>query len=707
MLDVIASLTGFYGLLALFGLGLVGSLLSLKRDGFANKWGHGLAILGSVWGMVFAASIFATGNEVAAKVATSSFPQFVVSFHIDQLAAFFIGLISLVALFCSTYGIGYAREYYKRYSLGALGFFYNSFILGMLLVVTAANGLWFLVAWEIMSLASYFLVVYDRRDAQNVKAGYVYLIMTHVGAAAILLGMLLLYRYTHSFDFDVIRAQISAVPQLVLGIVFGLTFIGLGIKSGVIPLHIWLPSAHPAAPSHVSALMSGVMIKTGIYMMIRLFLDIMQPIPLWWGLVVMIIGAISSLIGVLYALTEHDIKRLLAYHSIENIGIILLGLGSALVFTTLDRPELVLLSLAAALFHTLNHATFKSLLFLSAGSVIQATHTRNIEHYGGLLKLLPVTGLFFLIGSMAISALPPFNGFFSEWLTFQSLFSGAAASGGYTQWAFLIAAASLAFTGGLALACFVKAFGITFLARPRTEAAKKAKESSISMKTGMAGIAVTCLAIGLLAAPVSGLLQDVSRHTVASASAASVLDVSDPLTLSVSDQSTITHYDSTGQQVLWQDYAPSQTTSSVSGPIVAALLVLVPLGVWVGVKFGVYRRQKVTTSQTWDCGTPLNGRMEITASGFSQSIIRIFSGFLRPRLRHDVEYHDAANIHHLKSRTVSMHVHDIYQAHLYRPIYRGMLAVSNVVKRVQNGNLNLYVLYIFAAIVISLVVAGV
>lgn len=669
-------------LFALFVLGGFGALLCRKRDSLANKWSHGLAILGSAWGMLFAGSVLATGNEVATKFATSSFPLFSVSFNVDQLSAFFIGVISLVALFCSTFGIGYVKEYYKRYSLGALGFFYNTFILGMLLVVTAANGLWFLVAWEVMSLASYFLVVYDRNDRQNIKAGYVYLIMTHLGAALILLALAVLFHYTHSFDFDVIKAQMQLVPQAALAAVFGLTFVGLGIKAGVIPLHIWLPSAHPAAPSHVSALMSGVMIKTGIYMMIRLFLDIMQPIPLWWGLVVLVVGAVSSLVGVLYALTEHDIKRLLAYHSIENIGIILLGLGSALVFTTLNQPSLVLVALAASLFHTLNHATFKSLLFLSAGSTIQATHTRNIEHYGGLLKLLPFTGLFFLIGSMAISALPPFNGFFSEWLTFQSLFSGIASSGTYVQWVFVAAAASLAITGGLALACFVKAFGVSFLARPRTEAAKKAKESPSTMLTGMAGLAVVCLAIGVLAAPATRVLQHVGRD-VTGIAGSSVIDTASHATLAV-----------------------GQPAASVSGPVIIMLLLLVPLGVWLGVKYGVHRKQKVTTSETWDCGTPLNGRMEITATGFSQSIIRIFGSILRPVKRHEVELHDSFNPYHVKSRTVSLHVHDMYQSHLYRPLYRLMLAISSGVKRVQNGNLNAYILYIFLVVVITLWVAG-
>ncbi|HEY5667784.1 MAG TPA: proton-conducting transporter membrane subunit, partial [Candidatus Saccharimonadales bacterium] len=351
------------------------------------------------------------------------------------------------------------------------------------------------------------------------------------------------------------------------------------------------------------------------------------------------------------------------------------------IFSSMHRPELMLLALAAALFHTLNHATFKSLLFLSAGSVIHGTHTRNIEEYGGLIKCMPMTGLFFLVGSMAISALPPFNGFFSEWLTFQSLFSGLATADSIARWAFLLAAASLAVTGGLALACFVKAFGAAFLARPRSNAAKKAKESARSMRVGMAGLAALCLVIGFASAPVASVLLKVSRETTAAQQVTSVVDVSHPQALAVGSHGT-----------------------SVSGPAVLALVAAAPIIVWLVVRYGVNRRQKVATGDTWDCGTPLTPRMEITATGFAHSIILMFQGFIRPTLHHRVEYHSPKNPYLLKSRTVHMTVRDAYQAHLYKPAYRGMFAVSRQVKRIQNGNLNAYVLYMFIILILVLVV---
>ncbi|PIR66668.1 MAG: hydrogenase 4 subunit B, partial [Parcubacteria group bacterium CG10_big_fil_rev_8_21_14_0_10_36_14] len=370
MLEIITSPISFFVLLSLFFFGAVGSLLLRKDDDSANIWSSFFAIAGSLWGLLFSVATIIFEHTIAFMIDGSPFPLLSLSFNIDLLSAFFIFIISLIALFCSIYAVGYIRHYYQKYNIGALGFFYNFFILGILLVFTASNGIFFLIGWEIMSVASFFAVIYDRNGQENVKAGFLYLIMTYIGTAFIMTAFLLLYKFTGSFDFATIKNDVALLPIGVKNIVFLATLIGFGVKAGIIPLHIWLPAAHPAAPSHISALMSGVMIKTGIFMMIKLFLDILQPIPIWWGIVVLIIGIISSLLGVLYALTEHDIKRLLAYHSIENIGIILLGLGSALIFSSLDMPALALLSLVAALFHTLNHAIFKSLLFLGAGSVI-------------------------------------------------------------------------------------------------------------------------------------------------------------------------------------------------------------------------------------------------------------------------------------------------------------------------------------------------
>ncbi len=678
MTDFLISPFAYLSLLTPFFIGAIGSLLFRKNDAAANWWSAICAITGSLCGLFFAVASFCLKTEVLFSRTLGVFPLFSLSFHTDALSLFFIAVISLIALFCSLYGLGYVRHYYKKYSIGALGFFYNLFILGMIVVVTADNGLFFLVAWEIMSLASFFLVIYDHMDAKNIKAGYLYLAMTHVATAFIIFAFLLIYRFTGSLDFGAIRTGCVLIPLPVKNIVFLLALVGFGTKAGIIPFHVWLPSAHPAAPSHVSALMSGVMIKTGIYMMIRMFLDLLQPVPLWWGLAVLVIGSLSSLLGVLYALTEHDLKKLLACHSIENIGIILLGVGSSLSFLALGMPELSLLGLIAALFHTLNHATFKSLLFLSAGSVINQTHTRNMDKYGGLIKFMPVTALFFLIGAMAISALPPFNGFFSEWMTFQSLFRGIAVIDFWAKWVFIASAGALAFTGGLALACFVKAFGVTFLARPRGTAVATAKESSVSLQIGMGALAALSLLLGLLSAPVTAILDRVGRalepfrSAHADAAAFSLQEI------------TITGF------------------SSVSPLAIGALFVGLLVIVAVAAKRFVNGSQKISVGSTWDCGADLTPRMEINSTGFAHSLITIFKGLLKPSMHHETEYHDDESRYMPKSRKVTMKLTDLHLSYLYRPVRTIFATLSGWAKTIQSGNINLYILYIFMALLAAL-----
>src|SRR3989344_2033338 len=446
----------FIALISLFITGGVGSLFFRKSDRLANAWSSIFAICASMTGLLFAALIFLHNQTLSFSFDMIAAPMFSISFHIDELSAFFIFTISLISLFCSLYAIGYAKHFYGKYNIGALGFFYHTFILGMIAVVSGNNALFFLIGWELMSIASYFLVVYDRNDNNNVKAGFLYLVMTHVGTAFIMLAFLLAYKFTGSFDFTVIAGAASAIPPLVKNSIFVLAIIGFGTKSGIIPFHVWLPEAHPAAPSSISALMSGVMIKTGIYMLIRVLFEFTSPSPLWWGVVIVAIGAVSSLLGVLYALTEHDIKRLLAYHSVENIGIILLGIGSAVMFLALGKPAIAAVALIAGLYHTMNHAIFKTLLFFGAGAVVQQTKTTNMEEYGGLIKRMPQTAFYFLIGSLAIAGVVPFNGFVSEWLTFQTLFQGISGTSAVVKVTSITAVAALVFTGGLAAACFVK-----------------------------------------------------------------------------------------------------------------------------------------------------------------------------------------------------------------------------------------------------------
>lgn len=670
-MNAVASSIGFLVLISLFAFGALGSLLFRKNDVLANRWIGVTSIFASLGGLLFAVSVLFSGHSLEFSI-PYAFPLFSISFTIDKLAAFFIAIISLVAVFCSLYGIGYLKHFYKQYDIGVFGFFYHLFIASMMLVVSSANAILFLIVWEIMSVASYFLVIYDRKNQINIKAGFLYLIMTHIGTAFIMVSFLLLYKTTGSFDFEVWRS--SASLPFLKNAIFILALIGFGTKAGIIPFHIWLPEAHPAAPSHVSALMSGVMIKTGIYMMIRMFLDILQPVPSWWGLALLIVGSISALLGIIYALAEQDIKRLLAYSSIENIGIVLIGVGSAMLFISRGEQTLALIGISAAFFHILNHAVFKSLLFMGAGSIINETHTRNMEEYGGVIKYMPQTAFLFLAGSMAIAALPPFNGFFSEWLTFQALFQGIMQSVSFEKFIFVFSVGALALTGGLALACFVKLFGITFLARPRSAKISHVKESGFPLILAMAGLALTCLIFGVFSNYLIILFEEIGNSL-------GLFNIapSDLLVLKV-----------------------GSGFASVSPAIVLGALIAVFLLTVFIVKFLINRSQKVRSGITWDCGADLSPRMEISAAGFVMSIILIFQRVLKPSLQHDIEYHDAESRYLRKSTSVRFGTSKIYHSYFYGPLHDMAAAVSLRIKKIQSGNVNAYILYIFIALIVFL-----
>lgn len=571
------------------------------------------------------------------------------------------------------------KQFYKKYNLGLFGFFYNLFILSMILVVTAGNGIYFLIVWEIMSLTSLFLVIFEHEHKETMRAGNIYFIMTHIGTAFILLAFLFLYGATSSFDFAAIKQISQSIPLFIKNIVFVFALIGFGTKAGIIPLHIWLPRAHGASPSHVSSLMSGVMIKMGIFMIIRLFADIFAQTPLWWGLTILILGSISSVLGVLYALSEHDIKRLLAYHSIENIGIILLGIGAGITFSSLGLYSLAALAILAGLFHTINHAVFKSLLFFGAGSVISQTHTRNIEKYGGLIKLMPYTAIFFLIGSIAISGLPPFNGFVSEWLTFQALFAGIGSQTILIKSIFIFAGACLALTGGLAAACFVKVFGITFLARPRSVEADKAKESSPSLLYAMTVLAMLCLILGIFSNAFIPILKLVAQS----------LGNFTEKTMAISVNLTSIQVNN--------GFGALNMPAIFLGLLILTVLVFLVTRV-------LTKKQKITIGETWACGFySINSRAEITSTGFAHSLILIFKGIFQPTKQNTIEYIDA-NIHYFtKSKTITLETSNLYEKWLYDPTKKIAFFLSIQVKKIQSGNINQYLLYIFITLIVLLI----
>src|SRR6267378_2073504 len=411
---------------------------------------------------------------------------------LDPLSAAFAVILNLAASIVSGYAIGYGAHAREPQRIVP---FYPAFIAGMNLVLLAQDAFSFLVGWELMSLASWALVVSEHRSAENRRAALVYLIMASGGALTLLLAFGLLAGAQGGYSFEAIR-RVSAPG--VGPIVLLLALVGAGSKAGLVPLHAWLPLAHPAAPSHVSALMSGVMTKVAVYGFVRLVFDLAGPPAWWWSVPVLVIAAVTALLGVLYALMEHDLKRLLAYHTVENIGIIFIGLGLALAFEASGLRAAAALAFTAAIFHVFNHSLFKSLLFMGSGAVLNATGERDMEHLGGLIHRMPVTAVAFLAGCIAISALPPFNGFVSEWLTFQAILLSPQ----LPQWVarLLVPAvgATLACSAALAAACFVKAFGMSFLGRPRSMPAAAAAETDRFSQIAMLLLALLCLLTGIL-----------------------------------------------------------------------------------------------------------------------------------------------------------------------------------------------------------------
>ena len=589
---------------------------------------------------------------------------------LDPLGAFFLALIGFAAVPTSIYAIASPPDE------GGEPFTYLAFVLSMCLVPLAANLMTFAITWELMSITSYFLVLHRRESKSSLYAGWVYAVMTHGGLACLLAGMLLLSAWTGSPRFEDWRAAAPALASASRNGAFVLLALGFAGKAGVIPLHVWLPLAHPAAPSHVSALMSGVMIKLGVYGLVRVSLDWLGLGPAWWGIAILVVGAASSVIGVLYALVDHDLKRLLAFHSIENVGIILLGLGSAVVFQAAGQPTLALLGLTAALYHTVNHAAFKALLFLGAGAVVHATGTRNMEAMGGLIKRMPWTAACFFVGSVAIAALPPLNGFVSEWLTFVALFQNRHLASVGLNLVFVLGIASLALTGGLAMACFVKAFGITFLALPRSAAATGATEARGAMRVAMVMLAAACVGLGLGPTVVVPAFGAVAASLLPGAAPPMV---GDWLTLRVSG-----------------GYAGLSTLAiaiALGGALVIPLAAL-----------RLARASRRTRDyETWGCGRIVQtARMEYTATAFANPFKRVFDFFYRPTTRLDIEFHPESRFFVQRIEYESP-TRSIFHDWLYRPALDLLRAGAKAAGTLQSGSPNLYLAYILAALLLMLV----
>lgn len=660
-----------------FGAGILGTMIA-SRPALARAFSAGCAVVGSGAALMLGIQTLLSGTPsdllLPEWLAATGF-----AFHLDGLGAFFLLVIGLVGIAAAVYGHGYTSHYAGRYSLRLVGSLLNGLLLALCLQVAADNALTFLFCWEVMTVSAYLLVMTEHDRPGTVQAGIWYIAMSHAGFAALVAGFLLLGAGSVTASFADLRATSNDLSTLLRDAVFILALLGFGTKAGIVPLHVWLPMAHPVAPSHVSALMSGVVIKMGIFGLFRVVFDILGDGPVWWGGAVLAVGTISALLGVLYALMEHDLKRLLAYHSVENIGIILIGLGAGLVFRSYGLAELATLGFIGALFHTINHASFKGLLFLGAGSVLHATHTRNMEEMGGLIKRMPWTAVFFLLGSVAISALPPLNGFASEWVIFQSLLGGVNIPRPEIAAVMPLAVGILALTSGLAAACFVKAFGVTFLAIPRSDKAEDAHESPISMWLGMLLLALACVALGLAphwVVPALGRVVDGFGGVQQSS-------INFNLNLSLTA-------------------SPNETVISPA-LIAAGLLVLLavpPLVFWV---LRINRRPSFGPS--WGCGRiGQTARMEYTATSFAEPLKRIFAAIYRPAKKLSIDFHPESK-YFVESIKFRSEITPWFEKTLYFPFLALIGKLSATIRRLQSGSVHLYLAYVSVALLILLLIA--
>ena len=543
----------------------------------------------------------------------------------------------------------------------------------MYAVILSGNIITFLISWETMSVVSYFLVTFDR-DEKSARAGLIYAVMTHIGTAFIIAVFLMLYNQTGSMNFSEIKGLSAEIPEDLRHLIFIFSIIGFGTKAGIIPLHTWLPKAHPSAPSNISSLMSGVMIKTGIYGFVRICMDTLGSGPEWWGITILVIGAVSSVLGVMYALMEHDLKRLLAYHSVENIGIIFLGVGASMIFKTFGFYSLATIALIAGLYHVLNHAVFKALLFLSAGSVLHSIHVKDMEKMGGLIKLMPYTGLFFLIGSVSICALPPFNGFVSEWLTYQSLLLGFRIPSITAKIISPLGGAVLALTGALASACFVKAFGVSFLGMPRSKEAKDAKESSPSMIIGMGILAILCLMFGIFPGTVSNIIAPASF-------------------IIIGDAHGLPSY--SGFIFI------KENTAGLSPGLILLTMIVIAIGIIIFI-YIIGGKKNVVYGDSWDCGiTHLTSRMQYTATAFIKPVRLIFKRIYLPKREIKVSYF--VKPFFVKSIRYSGEITPFFERYVYEPFTGFIPRAAGKVRMLQSGSLRLYLGYILVTLILLLI----
>ena len=654
-------------------LALAPLAVALGRSSAATRLVYGVSMVASAVSLAAATAHLLGAAAPESMALPVGVPWLGAHLRIDALSAFFLVVVDLGAMSASLFALGYGQHETAPERVLP---FYPAFLAGMMLVVLADDAFTYLLSWEFMSLTSWAMVMSHHRVPENLRAGYVYLVMASFGTLALLLDFGLLAGPDGLYAFAQMRA---AHPSAALGaLALILALVGTGSKAGLVPLHVWLPLAHPAAPSHVSALMSGVMTKVAVYGFVRIVFDLAGGPAWWWSIVVLAFAGVTTVMGVLYALMQHDLKRLLAYHTVENIGIVFIGLGLALAFKAHGMPFAAALALTAALLHVFNHSLFKSLLFFGAGAVLTATGERDMEHLGGLIHRMPQTAFVFLVGCVAISALPPLNGFVSEWLTFQAiLLSPQLPSWGLK---FLVPAvgALLALSAALAAACFVKAYGVTFLGRPRTGAAEGAAETDSFSLAAMFLLAALCLLAGIL----PGLFID------ALAPVSSAL-IGERMPVQIGAQ--------------WLSIVPvGASRSSYDGLLVFLFMII--SGTLAASAIHRFASNRLRRAPAWDCGYPdASPVTQYTAMSFAQPIRRVF-GTVVFRAR---EHTDMPPPGDTRPARLTVDLRDLIWDTLYAPIVVGVGFAADHLNRLQFLTIRQFLSLVFGALVILLLVLAV
>lgn len=640
--------------------GLPGLLLS-SRSSTGQRAATGLMVVGSGLGLVGVAHSLGETPPPSLSVPWAlPWGQFAVT--IDALSALFLALVFVVPALGSIYGLGYWRHAEHQQNGRRLGVFYGLLAGAMALVAIARDGVLFLIAWEVMAIAAYFAATAEDDSPEVRRAGWVYLIATHMGTLCLIAMFALWHHATGSFGLQ----PLEAIPTDAAGTIFLLALIGFGFKAGLMPLHVWLPGAHANAPSHVSAVMSGVMLKMGVYGIVRMT-ALLPSTAEWWGGVLLAVGAFTGVAGIAFAIGQQDIKRLLAYSSIENVGVIAMGVGLAMLGRSANRPDWVMLGLAGSLFHVWNHGLFKSLLFCAAGAIIHATHTREMDRLGGLAGRMPRVALLFVLGAVAICALPPLNGFASEWLLYVGLFRTLGRVGEAGLPVAALGAVALAMIGALAVACFVKLLGVVFLGTPRGERAEHAHDPPASMLVPMAVLAVGCACLGLFPLLAAPPLEAAARTWARLPEAASIATLAPLARITVM----------------------GLTLAGLVGVIVLALQALP-------------RATVVSASGTWDCGyAQPTRRMQYTAASFGQSLVALFTFLLWPRTHWPAIRGVFPRAAHFKSI-----VPDTVLDRLVSPLFGAAGRYLPALHVLQQGQTQLYVLYVLAIVLVLLVWGG-